>query len=38
LQAVGWWGRAARRLQSGSVHLYLAYALAALVVILVVAR
>jgi len=38
VQAVGWWGRAARRLQSGSVHLYLAYALAALVVILVVAR
>lgn len=38
LRAVGGWGRAARQLQNGSVHRYLAYAFGALVVILVVAR
>jgi hydrogenase-4 component B len=37
LRAVGWWGRAARRLQNGSIHRYLTYALVALVVIMVVA-
>ena len=38
LRAVRWWGRAARRLQNGSVHRYLAYAFVALIVVLVVAR
>jgi len=33
-----WWGRAARHLQDGGIHRYLAYAMAALVAILVVAR
>lgn len=33
-----WWGRAARGVQNGSIHLYLGYVLAALVVVLVVAR
>jgi formate hydrogenlyase subunit 3/multisubunit Na+/H+ antiporter MnhD subunit len=37
LRAVGWWGRAARRIQNGSIHRYLTYVLVALVVILVVA-
>lgn len=32
------WGRAARQVQNGSVHRYLAYALVALIVVLVVAR
>jgi hypothetical protein len=34
--ALGWWGRQARRLPNGSVHRYLAFGLAALVVVLVV--
>lgn len=38
LRAAGWWGRAARRLQDGSIHRYLAYAMAALIIVLVVAR
>ncbi len=38
LRAAGWWGIAARRLQNGSIHRYLAYALVALIVVLVVAR
>jgi len=36
--AVGAWGRFARRLQNGSIHRYLGYALGAVLVILVVAR
>jgi formate hydrogenlyase subunit 3/multisubunit Na+/H+ antiporter MnhD subunit len=36
--AFEWWGERARSLQNGSVHRYLAYALGALVVVLVVAR
>jgi NADH:ubiquinone oxidoreductase subunit 5 (subunit L)/multisubunit Na+/H+ antiporter MnhA subunit len=38
LRAARWWGRVARRLQNGSIHLYLGYVLAALIVVLVVAR
>ncbi len=38
LRAAGWWGRTARRLQNGSIHRYLAYALATVIVVLVVAR
>jgi formate hydrogenlyase subunit 3/multisubunit Na+/H+ antiporter MnhD subunit len=38
VRAAGWWGGAARQLQNGSIHRYLAYALAALVAILLVAR
>jgi hypothetical protein len=38
LRAARWWGRVARRLQDGSVHRYLAYAMVALIVVLVVAR
>ena len=34
--ALGWWGRQARRVPNGSVHRYLAFGLAALVVVLVV--
>jgi NADH:ubiquinone oxidoreductase subunit 5 (subunit L)/multisubunit Na+/H+ antiporter MnhA subunit len=36
IRAVYWWGHRARALQNGSVHRYLAYGLAALVVILLV--
>jgi hydrogenase-4 component B len=32
------WGHASRRLQNGNIHLYLAYAMATLVLVLVVAR
>lgn len=35
---IGAWGRAARAMQSGSVHHYLAYGFVALVVVLVIAR
>jgi formate hydrogenlyase subunit 3/multisubunit Na+/H+ antiporter MnhD subunit len=38
LRACEVWGRAARRLQDGSIHRYLAYAMAALVIVLIVAR
>jgi hypothetical protein len=38
LRAAGWWGRAARQLQNGSIHRYLAYAMVALVAVLLVAR
>jgi hydrogenase-4 component B len=38
LRATRGWGRAARRLQDGSIHRYLAYAMVALIVVLVVAR
>jgi hypothetical protein len=38
LRAARWWGRVARRLQNGSIHLYLLYALLALVAVLVAAR
>lgn len=38
LGAVAWWGERARGLQSGSVHRYLAYVMAALLAVLVVAR
>ena len=38
VRAGEWWGERARYLQNGSVHRYLAYALGALVVVLVVAR
>jgi hydrogenase-4 component B len=38
LRAARWWGRSARRLQDGSIHRYLAYGMAALIVVLVVAR
>jgi formate hydrogenlyase subunit 3/multisubunit Na+/H+ antiporter MnhD subunit len=38
VRAGQWWGEWARTLQNGSVHRYLAYALGALVVVLVVAR
>jgi formate hydrogenlyase subunit 3/multisubunit Na+/H+ antiporter MnhD subunit len=38
LRAARWWGRVARRLQDGSIHRYLAYAMVALIVVLVVAR
>jgi hydrogenase-4 component B len=38
LRAARWWGRAARRLQDGSIHRYLAYGMAALIVVLLVAR
>jgi hypothetical protein len=34
--ALGWWGRQARRVPNGSVHRYLAFGLAALVVVLLV--
>ena len=33
---LAWWGRQARRVPNGSVHRYLAFGLAALVVVLVV--
>lgn len=36
VDAVRWWGRQARRLQNGSVHRYLAYALIALLALFVV--
>jgi formate hydrogenlyase subunit 3/multisubunit Na+/H+ antiporter MnhD subunit len=36
-QGLSWWGRLARRVPNGSVHRYLAFGLAALVVVLVVA-
>jgi hypothetical protein len=36
VDAVRWWGRQARRLQNGSVHRYLAYALVALLALFVV--
>ena len=38
LAALAWWGRVARCLQNGSVHRYLGYLFAALLVILIVAR
>lgn len=38
LRAAGWWGRAARGLQNGSIHRYLAYAMVTLIVVLMVAR
>ncbi len=38
LRAARWWGRVARRLQNGSIHLYLGYVLAALIAVLVAAR
>jgi hydrogenase-4 component B len=38
LNAARWWGHAARRLQNGSIHRYLGYAMAALIVVLLVAR
>jgi hydrogenase-4 component B len=38
LRVVRWWGEVARRLQNGSIHRYLAYAMVALVVVLLVAR
>jgi hypothetical protein len=36
IAAVGWWGRLARRVPNGSVHRYLAFGFAALVLVLVV--
>ena len=36
ISAVSWWGRLARRVPNGSVHRYLAFGFAALVVVLVV--
>jgi formate hydrogenlyase subunit 3/multisubunit Na+/H+ antiporter MnhD subunit len=38
LRAAGWWGQRARGLHNGSIHRYLAYAMTALIVVLVVAR
>jgi hypothetical protein len=38
LRFARWWGEAARGLQNGSIHRYLAYAMVALVAVLVVAR
>jgi formate hydrogenlyase subunit 3/multisubunit Na+/H+ antiporter MnhD subunit len=38
LGMVRWWGERSRGLANGSIHLYLGYALAALVVVLLVAR
>jgi formate hydrogenlyase subunit 3/multisubunit Na+/H+ antiporter MnhD subunit len=38
LRAAEWWGRAARQLQNGSIHRYLAYAMVALIAVLVIAR
>ncbi len=38
LHAAAWWGRAARQVQNGSIHRYLAYAMVALIAVLVVAR
>jgi formate hydrogenlyase subunit 3/multisubunit Na+/H+ antiporter MnhD subunit len=38
LRAAGWWGRAARPLQNGSIHRYLAYAMVAVIIVLVTAR
>jgi len=38
LRLAWWWGETARGLQNGSIHRYLAYAMVALVAVLVVAR
>ena len=38
VRTLRWWGRASRHLQNGSVHRYLAYALGAFVLMLIVAR
>ena len=38
IRAASWWGRWARHIQNGSIHRYLAYAMAALIAVLVVAR
>lgn len=38
LAAGSWWGRFARRVQNGSIHRYLGYALATVLVIMIVAR
>lgn len=38
LRAVRWWGAEARGLQSGSIHRYMAYVMAALLAVLVAAR
>ena len=38
LSAARWWGQFARRVQNGSIHRYLGYAMAALIVVLLVAR
>jgi hypothetical protein len=38
LRAARWWGQAARRVQDGSIHRYLAYAMVALIVVLLVAQ
>ena len=38
LRFARWWGTVARNLQNGSIHRYLAYAMVALLVVLVVAR
>ena len=38
LRFARWWGNWARKLQNGSIHRYLAYAMVALLVVLVVAR
>jgi hypothetical protein len=38
VRAAEWWGRAARHVQNGSIHRYLAYAMVALIAVLVTAR
>jgi hydrogenase-4 component B len=38
LRVARWWGRAARHIQSGSIHRYLAYVMVALIVVLLVAQ
>jgi formate hydrogenlyase subunit 3/multisubunit Na+/H+ antiporter MnhD subunit len=38
LRVAGWWGQAGRQLQNGSIHRYLAYAMVAVIVVLVAAR
>ena len=38
LRFARWWGEIARALQNGSIHRYLAYAMAAVIAVLVVAR
>ncbi len=38
IRAANWWGQMARRLQNGSIHRYLGYGFAALIVVLIVAR
>ena len=38
LRAIGWWGIRARAIQNGSIHRYLAYTMAALIAVLLVAR